>query len=237
MVIIDFVLIFTNFFYDKKKLPFYFCFITSISFDQLDFSTSTEGRRLDATGINGQSLLKKYAPDATGSPFINPNWVQANLTLSEGKITGPISIKLNIENNTLYFLDSSGKEMVAIDGLIKKIDCYSFFSKDNIGNIFKNGYPKIDKQNENYYYQVFTECKIELLAKRAKYIRVFKDEMTGQITKEFVEEAVTFYIYANNSMQKFHHTKNFVTDLLKDKEHEIEKFIDNNKINFKKNLT
>ena len=122
LVIIDFVLIFTNFFYDKKKLPFYFCFITSISFDQLDFSTSTEGRRLDATGINGQSLLKKYAPDATGSPFINPNWVQANLTLSEGKITGPISIKLNIENNTLYFLDSSGKEMVAIDGLVKKID-------------------------------------------------------------------------------------------------------------------
>ena len=219
----------------KRKLLFlHVCFITNISFAQLDFSTSSGGRRLDATDINGQPLLKKYDPDVTGTPFINPNWMPAKLTLTLGKITEPVSVKLNIESNVLYFLDSAGKEMIAIDGLVRKIDCYSFFSKDSIGHIFKNGYPAIDKQNENYYYQVFTEGKVELLAKRTKYVRVYKDEISGQITKEFVDAAVTFYVYANDSIQEFRRTKSFVTTLLKDKEQYIDKFIGNNTISFKK---
>ncbi len=62
--------------------------------------------------------------------------------------------------------------MIAIEGLVKKIDCFNFYSKDCIRYVFKSGYPGIDKQNENYYYQVLTEGKIELLARRFKYIRV-----------------------------------------------------------------
>lgn len=218
----------------KKLFLLSVCFVTKISFAQLDFSTSPGGRRLDAIDINGYSLLKKYDADVTGSPFINPNWIPAKLTLSQGKIIATVSVKLNIESNALYFLDSAGKEMIATDGLVRKIDCYSFFSKDSIGNIFKNGYPAIDKQNENYYYQVFTEGKVELLAKRTKYIRVYKDEISGQITKEFVDAAVTLYVYANGSLQEFHRTKSFATTLLKDKEQYIDKFIGNNAINFKK---
>ena len=33
----------------------------------------------------------------------------------------------------------------------------------------KNGYPPIDKQNENYYYQVLGEGKIEFLVKKFKH--------------------------------------------------------------------
>jgi hypothetical protein len=123
--------------------------------------------------------------------------------------------------------------MVAVEGLVRKINCFDF-SKDNIQYVFKNGYPGIDKQNENYYYRVFTEGKIELLEKRTKYIRVSKNEYSGEITKEFVEGAATLYIYANGIMQAFHPNKNFVISVLKDKEQDINMFINTNKINFKK---
>lgn len=189
---------------------------------------------MEFTDLNRRSLLKKYDPEITGSPFINSDWVLAKITLSKGYETGPIPVKLNIENNELYFRDSTGKEMIAIEGLVKKIDCFNFYSKDSIQYVFKSGYPGIDKQNENYYYQVLTEGKIELLARRFKYIRVVKDELSGEITKEFVDGIVVLYISINNIIHAYHPTKSFVISLLKDKEQSINIFIDTNKINFKK---
>ena len=205
------------------------------SFGQLEFKNSNIGRLVNLVDLSGHSLLEKYDPGITGSPFINDDWVFAKITLSKGKEIGPLSIKFNIESNELYFLDSTGKEMIAIEGLVKKVDCISFYSKDSIRYIFKNGYPSIDKQNENYYYQVLTEGKVELLAKRFKYIRTTKDEISGEISKDFVEGAVVLYVYAYGIMQVFHPTKSFIASFWEeDKEQTINKFIDVNKINFRK---
>ena len=188
---------------------------------------------MDAVDLNGHSLLKRYDPDIAGSPFINDHWVPAKITLSRGKEIGPLPIKLNIERNELYFLDSSGKEMIALEGLVRKVDCINYYSKDSVRFIFKSGYPGIDKQNENYYYQVFTEGKIELLARKFKYVRVEKNELSGEISKDFVDGSFVLYVYADNIMQAFHPTKNFVISLLKDKVRAINTFIETNKINFK----
>jgi hypothetical protein len=107
----------------------------------------------------------------------------AKLTLSKGKVIGPIPIKMNIESNELHYQDSTGKEMVVVEGLIRKIDCIDFYSKDSIRYVFKSGYPSIDKQTENYYYQVLTEGNIQLLEKRSKSISNEKDALSGQISK------------------------------------------------------
>lgn len=217
-----------------RILILFFLLYYQWSFGQLEFKNSNLGRTMEFTDLNRRSLLKKYDPEITGSPFINSDWVLAKITLSKGYETGPIPVKLNIENNELYFRDSTGKEMIAIEGLVKKIDCFNFYSKDSIQYVFKSGYPGIDKQNENYYYQVLTEGKIELLARRFKYIRVVKDELSGEITKEFVDGIVVLYISINNIIHAYHPTKSFVISLLKDKEQSINIFIDTNKINFKK---
>jgi hypothetical protein len=219
----------------KQKFFFAFTFlITNLSFGQLEFKTSLAGRTLDMADLNGHSLLKKHDPDATGSPFINDEWVLAKLTTRKGNKVGPLQIKLNIESNELYYIDSAGTEMIALEGLVKKIDCLKYYNKDSIRYVFKSGYPAIDKQNENYYYQVFTEGKVELLAKRFKYIRTNKEEISGEITKEFVEGVTILYVYALGIIRAFHPNKSFVISLLEDKEQLINKFIDSNKTNFKK---
>jgi len=184
--------------------------------------------------ISGRSLFKKYDPDISGSPFINDEWIMAMITLSQGNEIGPLKIKLNIENNELYYLDSLGKEMIAVEGIVKKVDCINYYSKDSIRYIFKTGYPAIDKQNENYYYQVLTEGNVELLAKKFKYIRTTKEEVSGAVSKDFVEGIVTMYVYANNAIREFRPNKNFIISVLKNKEQEINKFIDTDRTNFKK---
>jgi hypothetical protein len=219
-----------------KRILFFLLigFFMNESFGQLEFRNSNVGRLINLEDFNGRSLLKKYDPDISGSPFINADWMPAKITLSKGKEIGSLLIKLNIESNELYFLDSIGKEMVAKEGLIKKIDFINYYSKDSIRYIFKSGYPNIDKQNENYIYQVFTEGKIELLAKKIKYIRTVKDEVSGEITKDFVDGAMTLYVYSFDNIQPFQPKIDFVISLLIDKQEEVNTFINANKINLKK---
>ena len=204
------------------------------SFGQVEFRNSNVGRLINLEDFNGRSLLKKYDPAVSGSPFINADWIPAKITLSRGKEMGPLLVRLNIESNEVYFLDSTGKEMVALEGLIKKIDFINYYSKDSIRYIFKSGYPNIDKQNENYFYQVFTDGKIELLAKKFKYIRTVKDELSGEIIKDFVDGTVTLYVYSFDNMQLFQPKIDFVLSLLIDKHEEVNTFINANKINLKK---
>lgn len=201
---------------------------------QLEFRNSNVGRLINFEDFNGHSLLKKYDPSISGSPFINDDWVPATITLSKGKVIGPLLVKINIESNEIYFIDSAGKEMIAVEGLVKKVDCAGYYSKDSIRYVFKNGYPAIDKQNEFYYYQVLTEGTIELLAKKYKYIRTTKDAYTSEVTKDFLGGAVVLYVYANETLQSFHPNKEFVISLLKDKEKAIINFIEGNNINYKK---
>src|SRR5215470_9228051 len=139
----------------KRILLFIYCFSFNVSFGQIEFRNSNVGRVMNFRDLDGNVLLKKYDPDISGSPFINDNWVSSIVTLSNGKQIGPISVKLNLESNELYYLDSANKEMVAQDGSVRKVDCLDYYAKDSIRYVFKNGYPAIDKQDENFYYQVF----------------------------------------------------------------------------------
>jgi hypothetical protein len=207
------------------------------SFGQLDFKNSNVGRVMEFADLDGHSLLKKYDPEITGSPFINDDWVNAKLTLSRGKEIGPLQIKLNIESNELYYLDSTGKELIAAEGLVKKVDCidyYSKYSKDSTRCVFQKGYPGIDGQNENTFYQVLTGGAIELLARKFKYIRVEKNDLTGDVSKSFVDGTVVLYVYAYGIMQPLKPNKNFIAALWEEhKQQEMNKYISENKISFK----
>lgn len=218
-----------------KKISFFLfiLFVANHGFSQLEFKNSNVGRMLGFVDQNGHSLLKSYDPDVAGSPFINPDRMLAMITLSGGKVVGPLPIRLNIENNELYFTDSAGTELIALPAMVKKVDCINYRSKDSIRYVFKNGYPTIDQQNENYYYWVLTEGKIELVVKAYKYIRIEKNDLSGEVSKEFIEGS-KLYVYANGTMQPFQPNKNFVATLMKDKEALVNTFIETNKINFKK---
>lgn len=219
----------------KQLLTFSFLLITSVKiFGQLEFKNSNNGRLMNFEDLNGHSLLKKYDPDVLGSPFFNEDWASAKLTLSKGKEIGPLLVKLNLENNELYYKDSNGKEMIVTDGIIKRIEFLGYTVKEPDHNIFKNGYQPVDKQNKNFYYQVLAEGKVELLVKKSKQIETDKNVLSGEIKKQFSELAPIFYVYINDTIQAFRPNKSTVVNLLKDKEQAIDNFITSNNINCKK---
>lgn len=209
------------------------CACGTKSLGQLEFKNSNVGRTMGFADQNGNSLLKKYDPDVTGSPFLNSDWTLARITLSSGKMVGVLPVRLNIESNELYFRDSSGTELIAIPTMVRKVECVSYYTKDSIRYIFKNGYPKVDQQNENYYYQVLAQGKVELVRKAYKYIRTTKNDLSGEVAKIFLEDS-KLYLYANGALHSFQPAKDFVLSQLEDKKPLMVAYLEANKINFKK---
>jgi predicted small secreted protein len=197
------------------------------------YDGTNAGNRINLTDMNGRSLKNDH-PDISGSPYINENWSLATIMLTKGKILQQVYVKLNIADNELHYTDSTGKELVAVDGIVKRLEFSNFFTKDKTAYVFKTGYPAIDDKNQFYFYQALAEGKTELLARRSKYIRTAKDDMTGIMTKEYVDEATRLYVFAHNGMQGFNPSKKTILEIMKDKGQLIGSFIETNKINFKK---
>ncbi len=197
------------------------------------YDGTNSGNRISLTDMNGR-LMQNDHPDISGSPFINENCNQATLMLSKGKVLQQVFVKLNIADNELYYTDSTGRVLVAVDGIVKRLEFSNFFTKDKTAYVFKTGYPAIDDKNQFFFYQALAEGKAELLARHSKYIRTSKDDMTGLVTKEYVDEATRLYVFAHNSMQAFNPSKKNILEIMKDKEKLVGSFIETNKINFKK---
>lgn len=208
--------------------------ISPASFGQIEFKNSNNGRIMNFEDLNGRSLLKKYDPDVAGSPFLNDEWLPAKLTFFKGNIISPVLIKFNLESNELYFKDSTGREMIALEGLVKRIDFLNASGKDSNYTIFEAGYPAIDKQNQNYFYQLLAEGRVKLLVKKSKQIETDKNLLSGEIRKQFSETTITFYIFKDNEIIFLRPNKNALVALLKDREELITAYINTNKINFKK---
>lgn len=207
---------------------------SAVAFSQITFQNSNNGRIMNLEDLNGRSFLKKYDPDVLGSPFLNDEWQPAKLTFFKGNSVSPVLIKLNLESNELYFKDSSGREMIALSGLVKKIELFNANNLDSSFQIFKAGCPPIDNQNQNYFYQVLVDGKVELLAKKSKQIETSKNILSGEINKQFSEPVITLYLYKDNEIKPLKPGKNYLLELLKDKEAAITEFINSNKINVKK---
>lgn len=217
----------------KAFIVLFFCLFNYITFCQLEFQESNVGRMASFVDFNGRSLMKKYDAETTGSPFFS-DWKMAILNFYTGNKTLKIPVKFNLESNELYYLDSTGKEMVASEGVIKRIEFLDADTKDSNRYILKTGYPAVDKKTQNFFYQVLSEGKMELLVKQFKYISETKDSYTGIITKEFVQGGPVYYVFQNKTIQQLYLNKNSLVSFMTDKMQLIEQFVKDNKLNLKK---
>jgi hypothetical protein len=99
--------------------------------------------------------------------------------------------------------------------------------------VFRSGFPAIDEQTINSFYQVLTEGNITMLEFFRKKILQRKNDVSGEITKEF-ETYEEYYVFSDNQMLKLKKDKDFILSLTKTKEKEVQSYLATNKVNFKK---
>ncbi len=179
----------------------------------------------------GDVFKNKY-PDIEGFAFFTEDWNYSLIKLTNEKAFDMIETKLNVYTNELYFKTDKNAAMVFVAGYVKELDIYDSIETKNIIYRFKTGFPKIDNQNENSFYEVITEGNVTLLKFIKKIISVKKNDISGEVDKQF-ETYEDYYVFSNNEMKRLKKDKDFISRLLSERKDEVESFLKKNPLNSK----
>ncbi|HXB06163.1 MAG TPA: hypothetical protein VNW04_03585 [Puia sp.] len=148
---------------------------------------------------NGKAFVNP-SPEVAGSPFLSDNWRLGSLVIMTNRRFDSIKIRLNLFSQEVHFLDRNNNEMSLAKGYIKEV-----FFPGNLpgtgGLRFQNGFPAIDEQDAQNFYQVLTEGRCRLLHSVRKVIATEKDEMTKEVKKEY-RTYEDYYLYDGKTMTR-----------------------------------
>jgi hypothetical protein len=97
---------------------------------------------------------------------------------------------------------------------------------------FQTGFQLIDKQDQRNFYQVLAEGKCGLVKSITKSISERKNELSGEVAKEF-ETTENLYLFVKGELKRLKKDRDFVMAELADKQLPVNRFVLDNKINFK----
>jgi len=197
--------------------------------------------------VYGQKKFDQYVPlvDVNGKPFQNipydvagsPYYIDefrfAKITLTKGVVYENIKVKIDLYNQEVHLLDSSQKEIISQDGIIREITIFDTSSNQTIFSKFQTGFPSIDKNDANTLYKVLSDGKIQLFLFSKKEISVTKDVMSGEVSKEFLQRD-EYYVVLHGEIQKLKKEKDFILSLMIDNKQKITEYISDKKFSFKK---
>jgi hypothetical protein len=170
--------------------------------------------------------------DVEGTPFFTEEWKFCSITLNSGKLLTNIKTRLNLQSQELHFMDKNNAEMAVPGGLIKNIRFLDFPGSDKVAAEFQTGYPPVDKQDEHSFYQVLSSGKIGLLLFRQKVIVTEKNDLSGEVKKEFVSYE-TLYLLRKGALERIKKDKSDILNALADKRDMIEEFVKTHKLKYR----
>jgi hypothetical protein len=199
---------------------------------QAQFKNTYMYRVVEVFDFNGQSLAyKPYDNNIEGSPFLLNEFTNAKFIFFNNKEASYPNTNLNIERNEVCVMNKDKQMLIVNSGLIHKI-YFNYTDSSNI-KLYKCGYPAIENQTTNYYYEVLAEGKLELVKRNYKLIASAYDESNYLRKKEFVSYE-RLYIYSSGEFKEIKLKKEIIVDLTKDKSKEVDAFMIQHNLNLKK---
>lgn len=172
--------------------------------------------------------------DVSGTPFLLEEWKLGKITLSDNTIFNNIKIRLNLYNQQVHFLKSDNVEMTAPKGAIKGLIIFDSTNQGSQKLAFLSGFPAIDNQINSNFYEILSSSKIMFLKAMRKTIHEDKDDLSGEVRKEFREyDDYYFLVKGESALQRIKRDREFVLNFMKDKKDKIDSFLQTNKISFK----
>ena len=147
---------------------------------------------------NGKTFVNP-APDVNGTPFLKEDWKLATVVTNTNRRYDTVKTRLNILTQEVHILDRNNTELALAKGYIKEVILPGARPGENLR--FQNGFPAVDEQDGNTFYEVMTEGKLCLLHSSRKVIATNKDVMSGETSKEY-RLYEDYYLYDGKTMQR-----------------------------------
>lgn len=134
--------------------------------------------------------------DVRGTPFADSAWRVAWLFDFNDKLFGKFTVKINLYNNNLHYLNKMGEELVADKGQIKRV---VFVPKDSTEplQMYQCGFKGMDKDESSlfHYMQTFNIGGVQLIKRTTKYIDTYDSLVIYKLNRFRKKES--YYLYQN----------------------------------------
>ena len=170
------------------------CFMTVCA--QKGFVTEATTNSYQVFDASGRAFVNPTV-DVEGSPYFKDEWIPGSAILERNRYNGA-RLRLDVYTQEVHYLDPANKELVLPKGLVKEI---VWPNGPNDSLHFKTGFPAVDGHDDNSFYLVLSTGKYTLLHSISKSISQRKDEMSGEIKKEY-QQYEDYYIYDGKTMQR-----------------------------------
>ena len=205
-------------------IQFFFAFV--IEAQSSRFTVDYNNAQQFMEDVMGRPIYLKVEYNIEGSPFYPEEYLRANVYVRNGKIYTGIYVKFNLQENLLLYKQADGTEMSAAIPIQRVIFTDTSNGWVFYNSIFESGFPSINNQNENTFYEVLDSGKVKLL----KYHTVkFTDKKyygQASITRVF-EQSEFYYAYLpNGTIKKMEKGTEFFLSLFTDKKEQLREYIE-----------
>lgn len=175
------------------KIKYLIIVYTLFIFNQMAFA-QLDANSLKLSMPTGKSINETRIDNVKGDPNLFKEWAKGSVILVGENVRYPnLDLIYDQVKDKLYF--KSGNEKLEFTKPVKEFKITS----NNVSNIYRAGFPPIDKNTENTLYQVLTDGRIKLLKQVKKDIITTKgyNEVTemryDSKVKYFVLDGASFY--------------------------------------------
>jgi len=181
--------------------------------------------------VNGRPVSNRYS-DVSGYPFVFEHFKSGSIELKNGRKFAEVPLKLDIVTHEVLFTSSNNE-----DGIISSDFIQTVSVKDTVGSVvdthvYRTGFPSIDNYKSREFCEVLAEGKITLLKTMRKAIDTRKNDLSGEIFKEFTLYE-DLYIYQNGEMKRLKKDRDFLLALMQDQRAKMEEYLGRDKKNLK----
>ena len=165
----------------------------------------------------------KYVKLVEGTPYFDDNWMRGRIIMSKGSIYDSISVRIDLLENALHYLDKEGNEMVATSPV------KSIWLIDSItGKRYQfdhSLYMELTPMPAPAWYQLLDSGRVLLYKKFSKTINEDKP-YNSAITEQRMLTTYSYVLKVNNVLFPVKKLKD-LPNLLQDKQQELATFIQN----------
>ncbi len=183
---------------------------------------------------NGRPLYWGANYVSEGSPFFLDQYNTAIILLANGETYSEVKVKYNIQEHWVQYQTEDGKEMMSLSA-IKKIYFGPMVLPDGVfENVTLETVNGLLNDKKADVYQVLDSGRISWMRKLDVTYRDIQRYSEATITRQFVRTETDYIRKPDGSLVKMEKTREFITALMSDQQQEINTWLDQHVISFKK---
>jgi hypothetical protein len=177
---------------------------------------------------SGEEVRENKYIHVRGTPFLHDEWAGGSVTMADSTVYKGLALKYSVYTDQVFYRSPEKGVMMEF---LKSVESF-IIDKDGGREIYKKGFPAVDKFSEDSYYQVISAGKTQLLFKKSKLLH--EEQFYSSATSEKIFKDISaYYVLKNGKMLKVRPSKKVFAKILADKGEAIKAYTNSEEIDYK----